>query len=167
MQQHTFPELFSFAKNKTLSFQKATSTVPFHSHFHLSLSEEALDQMELLQNLINSQQTSSEADWWSYIWGTSFFSSQKAYKNLVGHAQVHPCFKWLWKSCCQNKHKVFFWLLLKDRLSTRNILRRRSMTLDSYACVLCNANVEETMEHLFLSCPFVIACWNLLGDNQG
>jgi hypothetical protein len=58
---------------------------------------------------------------------------------------------------------VFFWLLLKDRLSTRNILQRKSMTLPCYDCVLCTANIEETLEHLFLHCPFATACWGLLG----
>jgi hypothetical protein len=49
----------------------------------------------------------------------------------------------------QKRHKVFFWLLLKDRLSTRNILRRRNQALPSYECVLYNLHVEETLEHLF------------------
>jgi hypothetical protein len=35
------------------------------------------------------------------------------------------------------KHKVFFWLLLKDRVSTRDILRRRNQPLDIYSCELC------------------------------
>ena len=82
---------------------------------------------------------------------------------LIGHAQVHHSFRWLWNSCCQNKHKVFFWLLLKDRLSTRNFLKRKSMSLPSYSCALCTSNTEETMEHLFLHCPFAEACWGLIG----
>ena len=41
-------------------------------------------------------------------------------------------FRWLWKTCCQNKRKIFFWLLLKDRLSTRQLLRRRHMFLEDY-----------------------------------
>ena len=73
-----------------------------------------------------------------------------------------PAFKWLWKSSCQNKHKVFFWLLLKDRLSTRNLLRRKTMVLDSYECEFCNSGQEETLEHLFLRCPFATACWTLI-----
>lgn len=32
---------------------------------------------------------------------------------------AHPAFGWLWKSWCLNKHKIFFWLLLKNRISTR------------------------------------------------
>jgi hypothetical protein len=60
------------------------------------------------------------------------------------------------------KNKVLFWLLLKDRLSTRNILKRKNRALPSYDCVLCQLQLEETLEHLFLHCPFAISCWNLL-----
>ena len=52
--------------------------------------------------------------------------------------------------------------LLQDRLSTRGLLRRRNMALPSYHCVCCNQNIEETLEHLFLDCPFAQACWSKL-----
>lgn len=76
------------------------------------------------------------------------------------HSVLHPVYKWLWKSSCQNKHKVFFWLLIKDRLSTRELLRRNHMELPDYSCVLCTASVEESLTHLFLECPFAIQCWD-------
>jgi len=56
----------------------------------------------------------------------------------------------------------FFWLLLKNRLSTRNILRHKTMVLDSYECEMCSSGVEETLEHLFVRCPFATACWSLI-----
>ena len=152
-QNHTYPELFSFAKNKLLSVQKALEVEPFHRMFHLPLSEEAFQQMELLHQLLQEQYFSDSTDLWHYIWGSPLFSSKKAYLHLTGHAQEHAVFSWLWKSSCQKKHKVFFWLLLKDRLSTRNILRRKTMVLDSYACELCNTGQEEMLEHLFFSMP--------------
>jgi len=112
---------------------------------------------------MSSFQDERESDIWSYIWGSAFFSSSKAYKHLTGHRVVHSSFNWLWKSSCQNKHKVFFWLLLNDRLSTRELLRRRSMELPSYLCVCCNRSVEESLSHLFLHCPFAQSCWNSIG----
>ena len=102
-------------------------------------------------------------DSWSYIWGRNDFSSRRAYKQLADSRQVHPTFRWLWKSSCQHNHKVFFWLLIQDRLSTRNILRRKNMFLQSYNCVLCNELVEETVEHLFLHCEFAKECWSIIG----
>lgn len=37
------------------------------------------------------------------------------------------------------------------------------MQLDSYNCVMCSLNVEETSAHLFLECPFAKECWNSIG----
>ena len=95
--------------------------------------------------------------------GSPFFSSSRAYKQLTGHANVPPAFKWLCKNCCQHKHKVFFWLLLKDRLSTRDLLGRKGMVLQSHDCVLCHQNSSETLGHLFLTCPFATQFWASLG----
>jgi hypothetical protein len=61
------------------------------------------------------------------------------------------------------KHKVFFCLLLKDLLSTRELLRRKHMDLDSYTCDLCLRKKVETVAHLFLRCNFAKACWNSIG----
>ncbi|WVZ76722.1 hypothetical protein U9M48_024674 [Paspalum notatum var. saurae] len=59
----------------------------------------------------------------------------------------------------QPKHKVYFWLLLKDRLSTRDLLRRKTMQLPTYECVLCSNRVDESVQHLFLSCSFSQLVW--------
>jgi hypothetical protein len=154
-----FPELYSFAKKKQISVQEAKNTVDLPNLFHLPLSEEAFAQLSQLQDLLDSIQISEDKDQWLYIWNSGHFSSSKAYKSLSGHCWVHPAFKWLWRSCCQSKHRVFFWLLLKDRLSTRGLLRRRNMELESFNCVLCQGQEEESLHHLFIGCPFAAACW--------
>jgi hypothetical protein len=99
-------------------------------------------------------------DTWSYIWNSSFFSVRKAYKQLSGHCHPHPAFKWNWRSSCQNKHKVFFWLLLRDRISTRELLKRKNTILQDYNCILCTSVTEESLIHL-LHCPFA-HCWTWL-----
>jgi hypothetical protein len=108
----------------------------------------------LLDNMDNCllQQTN---DTWIYIWGAMNYTSQKAHLFMKGHRDIHSSFKWLWKSCCQVKHKVFFWLLLKDRLNVRGMLRRRTMHLDDYSCALCSCQDDETVEHLFLHAPLL------------
>jgi hypothetical protein len=72
---------------------------------------------------------------------------------------VSPTFRWLWSSACQNKRKVFFWLVLHDRVSTRALLRRRNMHLPNYSCVLCHLLVDEDLPHLLFHCPYATACW--------
>jgi hypothetical protein len=76
---------------------------------------------------------------------------------------VHPAIKWIWKSNCQAKHKVFYWLLLHDRLNTRALLRKKNMALDSYTYELCILQKEEKLRHLFYRCSFVERCWLQIG----
>lgn len=33
------------------------------------------------------------------------------------------------------------------------------MNLESYECVLCNQHAEESIEHLFIACPFAQQAW--------
>lgn len=62
------------------------------------------------------------------------------------------------------KIKVFAWLLLSDRLNTRNMLNRRHFLIgDDLKCVLCDAEVEETLDRLFLCRPFSFDCWLQIG----
>ena len=36
------------------------------------------------------------------------------------------------------------------------------MTLQSYRCVLCAQNIEESTHHLFLQCEFAKQCWEFI-----
>ena len=51
---------------------------------------------------------------------------------------------------------------MKDRLSTLGLLQRHNMDLPSYDCVLCSTHSVETVEHLFLHCPFALDSWSLV-----
>lgn len=140
-------------KNKSISVGKAKDQAQISQLFHLPLSDLAHSQMVNLTSTLDSMQLTDDYDSWGYVWGSNIFAATKAYKKLIGHHPVHPVFSCLWKTFCQPKFKVLFWLLLKDRLSTRNIIRRKNMHLESYNCVLCNLATEETVTHLFLECP--------------
>jgi hypothetical protein len=35
-------------------------------------------------------------------------------------------------------------------------------SVGTHFCVLCNLQTEETLEYLFLVCPFALDCWHLL-----
>jgi hypothetical protein len=87
------------------------------------------------------------------------FTSKQAYDSLIGHRQAPAAYQWIWKSCRQGKVKVFFWLLLNDRLNTRNFLRRKRFHIPSVHCVLCNHDSEETLKHLFFECEFAQSYW--------
>lgn len=73
---------------------------------------------------------------WPYIWNNPIFMVKKAYIALKETLPISLVFKWTWQSSVIGKHKFFFWLLLKDRLHTRNLLRRKNMMLDEYTYVM-------------------------------
>lgn len=145
-----YPELFSFVRNKAATISSVFSQQDLSALFMLPLSSEAFQHLQALQSFIDHFSLTEQEDTWTPHWGKS--SAAKTYRYLIGHRHTPQIFKWLWKCFCQPKHKVFFWLVLKDRLSTRNVLRRKHMDLDSYTCVLCQSLAEETCEHLFLHC---------------
>jgi hypothetical protein len=164
-----YPQLFSYAKNKLISANVAASTPLLQDLFSLPLSNEAYLQFQQISSTLQSLPLGPSNDVWSFLWGSSLCQSRKVYKFLIGHRQVHAAYKWLWRSSCQNKRKFFFWLVLKDRLSTRGLLRRRNMHLPDFTCVFCNLNIEEDLLHLLFHCPFAMTCWyslNLIIPNS-
>jgi hypothetical protein len=54
-----------------------------------------------------------------------------------------PALKRMWQGCCQQKNKIFFWLLVHNRLNTRAILQRKNFVMDNYSCIMCG---EDKME---------------------
>ena len=67
-------------------------------------------------------------------------------------------FKELWKLKVLSKVAVFAWRLLKDRLPTRDNLRRKQIELQDYLCPFCRI-MEESIDHLFFHCSKVLPIW--------
>ena len=62
------------------------------------------------------------------------------------------------------KHRVFAWLMLVDRINTRDMLRRRKFNIGTvFTCLLCDSGCDETRNHLFFECAFGTSCWDRLG----
>jgi hypothetical protein len=110
--QNKYPHLFSFCINEDATLSMIMNQHDLHDCFQLPLSEQAFDQYCELELFLQALQP-------AYIWGSNQYSSSKAYKHLIGSQPVHPAYRWLWSLSCQQKHKVFYWLLLKNRLNTR------------------------------------------------
>ena len=161
--QNKFPQAFSFAKDKNMHVRRAFTIEDITDLFNLPLSQIAFQQaQEIKQQMETFNRNDQDKDVWTYSTQGATYKVQTTYKLLMGHQPVQPAIKWLWKSYCQPKHRVFFWLLMKDRLSTKNILRRK-MQLDSFNCAFCTSVQEETTLHLFWECPYAQHCWGTIG----
>lgn len=102
-------------------------------------------------------------DSWTYSWGSSVYSAHRYYTYYFRDMHAHDTFKWIWKSWATMKIKVFGWLLMVDRLNTRNMLKRRHYNIgEDHNYLLRDSPDEETLEHLFFECPFSFHCWEAL-----
>ena len=152
LMQHKFPHLFSYVINKRLTIHQVISRDYLEDLFHLPLSMEAHEQFFKLEDIcytLRQSQYQNLTDTWSYIWGNEHFSLAKAYNVMIGYKQTPPHFNWMWNSSCQPKHKMFFWMLLHDRLSIIHLLRRKTFILEEYNCSVRECQQEETLHHLF------------------
>lgn len=162
-----FPQLHSFSINSEISVQQFCETSDRTEHFHLPLSTEAFNQLNLLESLI-PQLTHTAKDQWSHG-GHQNYSSIQIYNSLITNTEEHPVFKLIWKSKSRLKHKIFFWLAVHERINTRALLQRKGMHLENPFCPNCNQNAEETVMHLLWGCNFAQDCWNSLlpGKRRG
>ena len=127
--------------------------------FNLPLSIQAREEIREIQcGSAHVELDRDCADTWVYDLGR--LSSKKYYNHCFRHVVADEAFGWLWNSKSPIKFKMFGWLLLVDRLNTRNMLRWRHFAVagDNYACMFCQNPPEETMEHLFFTCPFARRC---------
>jgi hypothetical protein len=159
IRMESYPELFSFATRTHITVQQAHEMEELYEIFQLLLTIEAFQQYSLLSIEITSLELNSNTDEWKYILGSGQYSVQKAYRAMTGHMPTHPIFQNLWASKCQPKHTSFGWLLLHNKLNTRERLRSRHMALESCTCENCILKRPETTYHLFLRCNFAKMCW--------
>ena len=125
-----YPELFSFAKSKTITLVAGKDCPDLLSLFHLPLSNQAYAQLAQLSSDIQILTLTEEPDVWTYIWQSGSYLVSKAYRHLSGHAIVHPAFKRIWKSSCQSKHKDF---QLAD--AKRQIKHQRAFKKEKYGAL--------------------------------
>ena len=160
----THPRAFSYALNEDDSVARVLRTTDPAMIFSLPLSAQAREEIrEIQQGSSHVCLEYGSPDVWVCDLGR--YSSKKYYNHCFKQVKADEAFGWLWKSKCPIKFKMFGWLLMVDRLNTRNMLKRRHFAVagGNYTCMLCQNPPEETVEHLFFECPFAKQCWSKVG----
>jgi hypothetical protein len=162
--QSLFPRLFSFALDNNLSVGEFCAEEDKAGLFQLPLSQQAFGELQELQPLLGQLHFDfQQPDKWSTVWPEGNFTSRMYYKHCFAHLPDTIMFKWIWKSRAILKIKVFAWLLISDRLNTKDMLRRRHWTVSGdQFCVLCPSHIVEDWLHLFFHCNFSVRIWNYL-----
>ncbi|XP_024012099.1 uncharacterized protein LOC112086740 [Eutrema salsugineum] len=101
-------------------------------------------------------------DWFS--WRNSatstpgFFSASRTWTSLQPSGTVVPWVKSVWFSNSIPKHSFIHWVVMRDRLPTRDRLRGWGLNVPP-VCLLCQS-APESRAHLFFGCPFSNQVWS-------
>src|SRR3954471_24211275 len=83
------------------------------------------------------------------------YTAKKFYLKVHEPIISNPLLCWIWKSCCTLKIKTFAWLVIMDRINTKDMIIRRQWNIDDGPqCILCRTHTLETRDHLFFQCLF-------------
>ena len=140
-----YPRLYSYALDKQLSVKDVLLTADIVDLFYLPLSQQAYEELQLLQGKLNTVQIQATGkDVWQTVWPGGKFTSSRYYHHCFKHITASTIYKWIWGSFLMLRIKVFAWLMVSDRLNTRDMLRRRHWNVtDELHCVLCPGHVVE------------------------
>jgi hypothetical protein len=168
-----FPRLFSISLQKEASVASLWNPNDvrgwnFNWHHRMFVWELALldELFLLLQTVI----LSTEEDSWgwrpeqgseftvksTYVLVADLLIDRRLVTNEIGSA-----FKSIWKCMAPSKVMGLVWMVLHDRVPTRDNLYRRKIISENgdISCVPCGERIE-TVSHLFLYCRIVIRVWD-------
>ena len=92
---------------------------------------------------------------------SGFYSPKMGYDWLMsqkGWEEPNWWAKPLWKLKGPAKTRLFFWCVLQKKVPTWDFLQKRGKMGPGW-CSLCKES-EETLQHIFLACPFSKSLWN-------
>jgi hypothetical protein len=81
--------------------------------------------------------TDETKDTWLVEKGNGQYKPSLIYRLHFGSVLNHTPSVWLWKSKCTSKHKFFAWLILHDRINTKDMLLRRHWNVRIIIVVCC------------------------------
>lgn len=112
---------------------------------------------------------SAEDDYW--VWTNSrngapeTFSSSKLWRSLYPDPEIVSWYDAVWFKNRIPKHAFIAWLVMKDRMKTRDKLIAWEINTPA-TCLLCGQR-EETTPHLFFECDYSLDIWTRLFERSG
>ncbi|KAL5129442.1 U-box domain-containing protein 14 [Glycine soja] len=106
---------------------------------------------------VHIHQSSRDFLWWKPD-TNGVFSTNSAYKEAHHSDSEDNALNIMWKLKIPPKVSAFSWRLFKNRLPTRDNLRKTQVTLPSYSCPLCD-HEEESIYHLMFNCEKTRSLW--------
>jgi hypothetical protein len=156
---HQYPSLYNIVMHKNVSVHSVLSSRPLNIGFRRTLDGSKWDEWMPLCNRLILVQLNDEPDRFAWkLTKSGIFTVKSMYEDLMNYHEHLPT-KYLWKLKVPLKIKIFMWFLRRNVLLTRDNLIKRQWK-GSKKCCFCDA--EESIEHLFLSCPLSKIVWRIV-----
>ncbi|CAL9018470.1 unnamed protein product [Prunus brigantina] len=172
----SFPRLFALSSKHSLSIDCFVDSQVFPHNwdfgFRRNLNErETAEVIKLLEILEGFRLWASKRDRRRWDLEVSGYFTCKSFQSFLcnkGRVVTFPPFSRVWKAKSPPKVKVFVWLVGLGKVNTLDLVQRKRpfMYLSPHWCVLCKY-CEESVDHLFLHCPFSLSLWGLLWREVG
>jgi hypothetical protein len=154
-----YPALYNITQHKNVLVSTVFATEPINISFRRGLNDNKWVQwLHLCQRLITIDLT-SEPD--KFIWkltDSGIFSVKSMYLDWMNGHTVYLR-KYLWKLKIPLKIKIFMWFLSNKVLLTKDNLAKRKWK-GCQKCCFCDS--LETVNHLFIECPFAKIVWRMM-----
>jgi hypothetical protein len=154
-----YPSLFCIVQRKNVLVADVMFSMPLNIAFRRSLvGSRWTDWLSLVSRLIQVQLTDQQD---SFVWNltqSGTFTVRSMYLDMINDGTKFLR-KYIWKMKVPLKIKIFMWFLFKRVLLTKDNLAKRNWS-GSKCCCFCNE--DETINHLFISCPFAKIVWRII-----
>lgn len=154
--KNLWPDLF-IASNRQFGTVKELIHLTQESWFksdHVELAERVANLGLVVRGAVDTKK-------WA-LTSNGIFSVKSLYSFLIHGGVTCGITNSIWNSPCPKKIILFNWLVWDNSILTlSNLAARGCNKLPTATCVLCNADIE-TVDHLFLLCPFVVRLWAFL-----
>jgi hypothetical protein len=156
---HQYPSLYNIVQRRNVLVADVLAQTPLNIGFRRSLTGNMWTQwLHLCQRLMMVHLSDNPDQFTWKLTTTGIFTVKSLYLDQMnGHTRfLH---KYLWKLKVPLKVKIFMWFLKNKVLLTKDNLAKRNWH-GCQKCVFCDS--LESVDHLFLSCPFTRIIWRMV-----
>jgi hypothetical protein len=154
-----YPSLYNTVNHKNVTVENVLAASPLNISFRRTLNGNKWERWtHLLHRLILVQLNDNEDRFTWNLTESGVFSVKSMYNDLLsGHTVSLK--KHIWKLKVPLKIKIFMWFLHKKVILTKDNLAKRNWNGPTNCC-FCDQH--ETINHLFISCPFTQMIWRIV-----
>ena len=156
------PALFTHASRQDASVSSVLSSglrLAFVPRLSTVADEEYIKLTSLLDGVILTDMPDIRVCPWED--SAHKLSSAMIYRTVVSNGEGCDYYQFIWENCAPPKVKFFGWLLVQNRIQSKENLFKKHCVADD-VCELCDSAVESSA-HLVAGCPFAVGFWLRIG----